>query len=43
MSRNIKFAEAGDPEVLEFVEAVVPALGPAEVRVNVSDMKQRIL
>jgi hypothetical protein len=43
MSRNIKFAEAGDPEVPEFVVAVVHVPSPAEGRVNVSDMKQRLL
>jgi NADPH:quinone reductase-like Zn-dependent oxidoreductase len=35
MSRTIKFAKAGGPEVLEFVETDVPAPGPAEVRINV--------
>jgi NADPH:quinone reductase-like Zn-dependent oxidoreductase len=35
MLRTIKFAEAGGPEVLEFVETAVPAPGPAEVRINV--------
>jgi hypothetical protein len=28
MSRTIKFAKAGGPEVLEFVEVQVPAPGP---------------
>jgi NADPH:quinone reductase-like Zn-dependent oxidoreductase len=35
MSRTIKFAKAGGPEVLEFIEARVPAPGPREVRINV--------
>jgi len=35
MSRTIKFSKAGGPEVLEFVETVVPAPGPTEVRINV--------
>ncbi|MFK4446206.1 NADPH:quinone reductase-like Zn-dependent oxidoreductase [Caballeronia udeis] len=35
MSRTIKFARAGGPEVLEFVETDVPAPGPAEVRIIV--------
>src|SRR5476649_1246004 len=35
MSRTIKFAKAGGPEVLEFVETEVPAPGPAEVRITV--------
>ena len=35
MSRTIKFAKAGGPEVLEFVEAQVPAPGPHEVRIKV--------
>jgi NADPH:quinone reductase-like Zn-dependent oxidoreductase len=35
MSRTIKFAKAGGPEVLEFVESPVPAPGPNEVRINV--------
>jgi NADPH:quinone reductase-like Zn-dependent oxidoreductase len=35
MSRTIKFAEAGGPEVLEFVEAQVPPPGPTEVRIKV--------
>src|ERR1700731_1713525 len=35
MSRTIKFARAGGPEVLEFVEAQVPAPGPNEVRIKV--------
>src|SRR6476469_10825070 len=35
MSRTIKFAEAGGPEVLEFVEVQVPAPGPNEVRIKV--------
>jgi NADPH:quinone reductase-like Zn-dependent oxidoreductase len=35
MSRTIKFAKAGGPEVLEFIETNVPAPGPAEVRINV--------
>jgi NADPH:quinone reductase-like Zn-dependent oxidoreductase len=32
MSRTIKFAKAGGPEVLEFVETQVPPPGPHEVR-----------
>src|SRR5277367_3941811 len=35
MSRTIKFAKAGGPEVLEFVETEVPAPGPREVRIKV--------
>src|SRR6266566_48978 len=35
MSRTIKFANAGGPEVLEFVEVQVPAPGPNEVRIKV--------
>ncbi|MDB6143639.1 MAG: putative oxidoreductase [Pseudomonas sp.] len=35
MSRTIKFAKAGGPEVLEFIEAAVPAPGPTEVRIKV--------
>ncbi len=35
MSRTIKFAKAGGPEVLEFVEEQVPAPGPTEVRIKV--------
>ena len=35
MSRTIKFAKAGGPEVLEFIEGQVPAPGPNEVRIKV--------
>ena len=35
MSRTIKFAKAGGPEVLEFLETDVPAPGPSEVRITV--------
>jgi NADPH:quinone reductase-like Zn-dependent oxidoreductase len=35
MSRTIKFAHAGGPEVLEFIEEQVPAPGPHEVRIAV--------
>jgi NADPH:quinone reductase-like Zn-dependent oxidoreductase len=35
MSRLVKFAKAGGPEVLEFIETQVPAPGPREVRINV--------
>jgi NADPH:quinone reductase-like Zn-dependent oxidoreductase len=35
MSRTIKFAKAGGPEVLEFINQEVPAPGPAEVRIKV--------
>jgi NADPH:quinone reductase-like Zn-dependent oxidoreductase len=35
MSRTIKFAKAGGPEVLEFIDAEVAAPGPAEVRIKV--------
>jgi NADPH:quinone reductase-like Zn-dependent oxidoreductase len=35
MSRTIRFAKAGGPEVLEFIEMEVPAPGPHEVRINV--------
>jgi len=36
MSRTIKFAKAGGPEVLEFLETEVPAPGPSEVRFKVN-------
>lgn len=36
MSRTIKFAKAGGPEVLEFIEAEIRAPGPHEVRIKVS-------
>src|SRR3984957_8319131 len=35
MSRTIKFAKAGGPEVLEFLETEVAAPGPSEVRIKV--------
>src|SRR5260221_1609269 len=35
MSRTIKFAKAGGPEVIEFVEMEVPSPGPREVRIKV--------
>ena len=35
MSRTIKFAKAGGPEVLEFIEMEVPAPGPHEVLIKV--------
>lgn len=35
MLRIIKFAKAGGPEVLEFIEMEVPAPGPSEVRIRV--------
>jgi NADPH:quinone reductase-like Zn-dependent oxidoreductase len=35
MSRTIKFAKAGGPERLEFLETEVPAPGPTEVRIKV--------
>src|SRR5258708_12810530 len=35
VSRTIKFAKAGGPEVLEFTEAQVPTPGPREVRIRV--------
>jgi NADPH:quinone reductase-like Zn-dependent oxidoreductase len=35
MTRSIKFAKAGAPEVLEFVETEIPAPGPREVRIKV--------
>ena len=35
MSRTIKFAKAGGPDVLEFVDIDVPAPGPHEVRIGV--------
>ena len=35
MSRTVRFAKAGGPEVLEFVCEEVAAPGPAEVRINV--------
>ena len=33
--RTIKFAKAGGPEVLEFLEAEVPPPAPTEVRIKV--------
>ena len=35
MSRTIKFAQAGGPEVLEFIETEVPAPGPHEIRIKI--------
>jgi NADPH:quinone reductase-like Zn-dependent oxidoreductase len=35
MPRTIKFAKAGEPEVLEFIETQVPAPGPHELRIKV--------
>src|SRR5882724_8529499 len=35
MSRIIKFAKAGGPEVLEFIETQVPTPGPHEIRIKV--------
>jgi NADPH:quinone reductase-like Zn-dependent oxidoreductase len=35
MSRTIKFAQAGGPEVLEFIETDIPVPGPHEVRIKV--------
>ena len=35
MSRIIKFAKAGGPEVLDFIETDIPAPGPSEVRIKV--------
>src|SRR5689334_11226486 len=35
MSRTIKFARAGAPEVLEFVETQIPEPGTHEVRIQV--------
>ena len=35
MSRTIKFAKAGGPEVLQFIETEVPSPGPNEVRIKV--------
>src|SRR5271170_6370307 len=35
MSRTIRFAQAGGPEVLEFFEVQVPDPGPHEVRIKV--------
>jgi NADPH:quinone reductase-like Zn-dependent oxidoreductase len=35
MSRTIRFAQPGGPEVLEFVEVETPAPGPHEVRIKV--------
>ena len=35
MSRIIKFAKAGGPEVLDFIETEIPAPGPSEVRIRV--------
>src|SRR6202790_1902364 len=35
MSRIIKFAKAGGPEVLEFIEMQISAPGPHEIRIKV--------
>ena len=35
MSRTIQFAKAGGPEVLQFIETIVPAPGAHEVRIKV--------
>lgn len=35
MSRTVKFAKAGGPEVLEFIEEEVRSPGPSEVRIKV--------
>jgi NADPH:quinone reductase-like Zn-dependent oxidoreductase len=35
VSRTIKFTKAGEPDVLEFIEAQLPAPGPGEVRIKV--------
>jgi NADPH:quinone reductase-like Zn-dependent oxidoreductase len=35
MSRTIKFAQAGGPGVLKFIETEVPAPGPHEIRIKV--------
>src|SRR6202035_1908805 len=35
MSRTIKFAQPGGPEVLQFIETEVPVPGPHDVRINV--------
>lgn len=35
LSRSIKVAKAGGPEVLEFIETALPVPGPADVRINV--------
>jgi len=35
MSRTIKIAKAGGPEVLEFIDAPVRPPGPHEVRIKV--------
>ena len=35
MSRMIKFARPGGPEVLEFIEVEAPEPGPREVRIKV--------
>jgi len=35
VSLTIKFAKAGGPEVLEFIETQVPDPGPLEVRIKV--------
>src|ERR1700681_3516510 len=34
VSRVIKFAKAGGPDVLEFIEAQIPAPGPREIRIK---------
>ncbi|NYH25072.1 zinc-dependent alcohol dehydrogenase family protein [Paraburkholderia bryophila] len=35
MSRTIKFAQTGGPEVLEFVDTATPEPGPSEIRIKV--------
>src|SRR5580704_9185081 len=42
MSRTIKFAKAGGPEVLEFVESQVPAPGPTEIGINRAEAMWRV-
>ena len=34
MSRTIKFAKAGGPDVLQFIETQVPTPGPHEVHIK---------
>jgi len=41
MSRSIKFAKAGGPQVLEFVDEQIPDPAIREVRVNVKAIGPR--
>ena len=39
MSRTIKIAKAGGPEVLEFIDAPVRAPGPHEVQIEIREAR----